>query len=160
MEHQGRRRLRRILSENAASGFRDLELTSRLIDTSAYSWALRDEPTMRKIFRTADRLCLPVVVLGELLAGFKMGAQEMRNRALLQRFLDSPRVEVLSVTEATSEQYAGFIDHLRAAGTPIPTNDVWIAAVAAEHKLTLVTTDFHFSRVPRISVELIEPKPC
>jgi tRNA(fMet)-specific endonuclease VapC len=85
---------------------------------------------------------------GELLAGFAGGAREHLNRRQLAEFLDSPRVTVYAVTESTAELYSSVLNSLRQAGTPIPTNDIWIAAVALGNGLRLYSLDRHFASVP------------
>ena len=105
----------------------------------------------------SNAISLNPVVLGELLAGFRRGGHGRRNRALLDELLDSPRVVVVAIDEETSGFYAEVHTALRRAGTPIPTNDIWIAASAMQHGLRLVTTDRHFERVGQVVVELLDP---
>jgi len=102
----------------------------------------------------AERIVLSAVALGELFAGFRGGERERRNRDELERFLSSPRVALAPVDEETAERYGEILVHLRRTGTPIPTNDVWIAATAMQRGLTLHTTDVHFQRVPHVMVRL------
>jgi tRNA(fMet)-specific endonuclease VapC len=71
----------------------------------------------------------------------------------LRAFLASPRVDVIDVTEATSERYAAILDFLWKSGAPIPTNDLWIAASAMQHGLKLITTDTHYMKVPHVVTE-------
>lgn len=75
---------------------------------------------------------------------------------MLARFIDSPRVRLASIYEETSERYAVIFDFLSTARTPIPTNDVWIAATAMQHSLLLVTRDAHFERVPQILTAVLD----
>ena len=102
---------------------------------------------------------MTTVVIGELLYGFLGGNLESKNRGLLLEFLDSDRVDVVPVDEETAERYAAIRNHLRGEGRPIPTNDLWIAASAAQHGLVLLTLDRHFKDVPHILVEYFEPTP-
>ncbi len=130
------------------------------LDTNAYSEAKRGKAEAVEIVRSADVLALPVVVIGELLAGFGMGRRERRNRAELSAFLRSPRVRVLDFTVATADRYAAVLRQLREVGKPIPTNDLWIAASVLEHGMSLFTRDGHFDdiiglRVVRSSADLI-----
>jgi tRNA(fMet)-specific endonuclease VapC len=99
------------------------------------------------VVRMADEIGLSSVVLGELLAGFAVGSREAQNRRELATFLDSPRVDVLPVTTDTATFYATVFALLRRKGRPIPTNDLWIAATALEHGLSLVTSDVHFREI-------------
>lgn len=119
-----------------------------LIDTNVYSFAMRAEPAVVSLLRRASRIAMSSISIGELLSGFKGGIQERKNRDELAEFLDSPRVEIYAVSEDTAEFYAEILNGLRRAGTPIPTNDIWIAAQAMEHGLRLVSTDRHFASVP------------
>lgn len=122
------------------------------LDTSAYSAFKRGHEVALDVIQRADELVLPAVVVGELLAGFRLGAREASNRRELDRFLDSPRVDVASLDSETGERYADIVAYLRGHGTPIPTNDIWIAATAMEWGLRVLTTDAHFQRLPQVSL--------
>jgi tRNA(fMet)-specific endonuclease VapC len=100
--------------------------------------------------RRASQIVLPFVVLAELRAGFRCGAHARRNENTLIRFLQSPRVTVLFADEGTPHVHALLFAELRRAGTPIPTNDLWIAALAVQHDLVLFSRDRHFDCVPQI----------
>ena len=100
--------------------------------------------------RRASEIIMPFVVLAELRAGFRCGERSQHNERVLAHFLQSPRVGVLFPDEGTTHFYADLFSELRQAGTPIPTNDLWIAALAVEHGLTLFTRDKHFDRLPRV----------
>ena len=119
-----------------------------LVDTNIYSLAMRGEKDIVAALRRIDHLFISAVSLGELFAGFKAGGREADNRRELAVFLDSPRVEVLPVDYETADVYAEILVRLRSQGTPIPTNDIWIAAVAFQHGLKLFTRDRHFQQVP------------
>lgn len=119
-----------------------------LVDTNIYSLAMRGEEDIVAALRRIDHLFISAVSLGELFAGFKAGGREADNRRELTVFLDSPRVEVLAVDHETADVYAEILVRLRSQGTPIPTNDIWIAAVAFQYGLKLFTRDRHFQQVP------------
>ena len=136
---------------------RDVGLSRLLLDTSAYSAMRRGDQRLLQPLREASEVLLSSVVLGELLYGFVGGKLESKNRDLLRDFLDSERVDVVPVDEDTAERYAAIRNHLRGQGRPIPTNDLWIAASAAQHGLVLLTLDHHFTDVPHILVEYFEP---
>lgn len=125
-----------------------------LADTSALSAFFRGHEGVACTLRSARQIAVSAVVLGELDAGFRGGNRIEENRDLLRRFLASPRVRVLGVEAETADRYAQIYDSLRRAGTPIPTNDIWIAASAMQFGLLLVTTDPHYERVPQIAVQL------
>jgi tRNA(fMet)-specific endonuclease VapC len=122
-------------------------VVSILIDTNAYVAFKRGLPEALEIIQRAPTIALPVIVLGELLAGFTVGSQTERNRSELQAFLTSPRAQVLTVDELTAEVYARVYRELRSKGRPIPTNDLWIAALALQHSVALFTFDRHFALV-------------
>ncbi len=130
-----------------------------LVDTSAYSAFMRGHPELRLALQRADKIYLSPVVLGELRSGFRRGKRRARNEEALKEFLDTPRVEILPVFDTTAVRYAEILSYLRSAGTPLPTNDVWIAAGAMEHGLQVLTTDRHFLSVPQILVDVREPWP-
>ena len=130
-----------------------------LVDTSAYSMAMRGRPQAVGPTRLAEFLAVTPVVLGELLAGFRQGNREQSNRTELQRFLASPRVHLMQISEGTAEYYAGLLAALSHQGTRIPTNDIWIAASAVEFGLTLLTADRHFLSCPLLTVCLLEQDP-
>jgi predicted nucleic acid-binding protein len=130
-----------------------MEKNKVMLDTSAYSAFLRGNEEVGQAIREADEIFLNPVVLGELLAGFVMGGKEKKNRDVLKEFLSSPRVSTVALDEETSERYAAIIAYLYEQGTPIPTNDLWIAATAMQYGLKLITTDSHYRRVPQIIVE-------
>ena len=121
------------------------------LDTNAYSSAARNDPRMREVLGGAEQIFLPFVVLGELRAGFAAGNVGKRNEAGLTTFLNSPRVDVLYADEQTTHHYAALFAQLRRAGTPIPTNDLWIAALTLQNDLALCSADQHFAHVPQLS---------
>ena len=120
------------------------------LDTNAYRDFMRGEATRVQIIRSARFIYLPLIVLGELRAGFAAGKQESANAANLQRFLNSPRVQVLSPDEQTTHHYAQLYLQLRKKSVSIPTNDLWIAALVVQHNLILCTSDSHFQHLPQI----------
>ena len=124
-----------------------------LLDTSAYSAFMRGHTEICVAVKTNDEIFLNSVVLGELKAGFIKGNRRRKNENELRRFLSSPRVGVLDISEETAERYAMILSSLWKAGTPIPTNDIWIAASAMEYGLQVLTTDEHYRKVPQIMVD-------
>jgi predicted nucleic acid-binding protein len=89
-------------------------------------------------------------VLGELRAGFAIGSQGAENEGLLRRFLLRPGVSILMPDEQTTHHYGSIFRQLRYQGTPIPTNDMWIAAPVLQHGLVLCARDQHFDHLPQI----------
>jgi len=123
-----------------------------LIDTNIYSNALRGDEIVSFNLKKAEMIGISTISIGELLSGFKGGEKENRNRNELEQFLDSPRVELYSVDFDTADFYAQILDALRTNGTPIPTNDIWIAATAFQNGLKLYTKDSHFNKIPGINL--------
>jgi tRNA(fMet)-specific endonuclease VapC len=123
-----------------------------LIDTNIYSYALRGDDGVVEVLKKAEQIGISVISIGELLSGFKAGGREQKNREELENFLDSPRVIVYSVDEDTSEFYAEILSNLREIGKPVPTNDIWIAAVAFQNGLKLFTKDEHFKVIAGLSL--------
>jgi tRNA(fMet)-specific endonuclease VapC len=124
-----------------------------LIDTNIYVAFKRNVQEIVEALRTVDYIGINTVVLGELYAGFKGGVKEKKNKVELDRFLDSPRVEVIPIDETTSEVYAHIFWNLRKKGHPIPTNDIWVAASAFQHSLALFTLDDHFNKVDGLMIQ-------
>ena len=127
-----------------------------MLDTSAYSALLRGNAKVKDVLNASDRIYLNPVVLGELLSGFRHGNSEKKNRHLLNEFLELPAVRIVDVSQETSEHYAIIVDDLRKKGTPITTNDLWIAASALQYDLTLLTADTDFLKVSQVRTSLIK----
>ena len=121
------------------------------LDTNAYSDFMRGDGDRVRVVRAARTLALPLVVLGELRAGFAAGNRESANAANLRRFLASPRVSILLPDEQTAHHYAQLHFQLRAKGAAIPTNDLWIASLVVQHDLILCTSDNHFRQLPQVA---------
>lgn len=118
--------------------------TNRLVDV------LKGDAALAKRLGLCEQVAVPLFVIAEIKAGFLGGRQAPRNAVLLNRFLVKPTVEVLNPDRETAEQYARLFVQLKRAGTPIPANDLWIAAVALQHDLALITRDQHFERIPQL----------
>ena len=119
-----------------------------LIDTNIYSHAMRGDDEVVTILQHTARIGISAVSIGELLSGFKAGTREETNRQELNIFLDSPRVDLYYIDEVTAEFYSAILDQLKKQGTPIPTNDIWIAATALQQGLSVYTFDQHFEHIP------------
>jgi tRNA(fMet)-specific endonuclease VapC len=118
-----------------------------VLDTSAYAHLRVGHREVHRLLATAELIYVPVVVLGELEAGFRLGKRLEENRRTLTEFLEEPFVRVLEVTPAVARRYGQVFSELRRAGTPIAINDVWIAASAIEVGAHLITFDTDFDRV-------------
>ena len=126
-----------------------------VLDTSAYSLLARRHAGAAEAVREATRLFFPAVCLGELHTGFRQGARAVENLRVLENFLSPYEVAVLDVDAHVAELYGSIHDALRRAGTPIPTNDLWIAASCRGLDGTLLTCDRHFKSVPGLQLRLI-----
>lgn len=125
-------------------------MSAYCLDTSAYSNFRRGNGELAELLDRAELVGVSTIALGELRTGFLLGGRRQSNEAELEAFLDNPAVEVLQVDSETSRHYAGIVAELRKAGTPLPTNDIWIAAAAARYATTVLTCDDHFERVARV----------
>lgn len=117
------------------------------IDTNAYVAFKRNDAAVLGVLRQTPEILVGATVLGELLAGFAAGTRSAGNRRELALFLASPRVRQVSYGGATADRYALVYAALRKKGTPIPTNDMWIAASCLEHGAALLTLDRHFEQI-------------
>ena len=122
-----------------------------VLDTNAYS-DFRQYGIWEEELSEAYDILIPTVVLGELRYGFARGRIEGVNLRKLLRFLESPRVRTITLSDETPALYARFFLNLKNQGTSIPTNDIWIAALVYEHGATLCTRDRHFTHLPEIDV--------
>lgn len=127
-------------------------MSNILLDTNAYAAFKQGKAEAVDIVQRAAQLALNSTLLGELLAGFAVGSRETQNRAELQLFLASDRVQILVVDDNTAAYYANVYAALRASGRPIPTNDIWIAASALQHGYALFSYDGHFKHVAGLLV--------
>lgn len=127
-----------------------------LIDTNIYSQAMRGNATVVDTLRRIPHIGFSSISVGELLSGFKSGNKEQKNRQELTAFLNSPRVMLYSVDKDTAEHYSSVQHRLRKKGTPIPTNDIWIAAVSLQHDLPIYTLDKHFNQVEGLKFHIPE----
>jgi len=120
---------------------------SVLLDTNAFTALFRGDNVVWKAISTADNVFASVVAIGELESGFRGGSRYAENLEILERFLSKPTVETLAVTRETSECFGRIKNTLRKKGTPIPINDIWLAAQCVENGAVLVTYDRHFSAI-------------
>ena len=120
------------------------------LDTNRYTDLCRGIASVVEAVERADEVWLPFIVVAELRAGFAVGSQGPRNEAVLRRFLLKPGVAVLYADEQTTHHYANVYRQLRKQGTPIPTNDMWIAALVLQHSLVLCARDAHFDSLPQL----------
>ncbi len=122
-----------------------------LIDTNRYCDFCKGDVDAVSTLRKARNIYIPLVVLAELRAGFLCGTLSRKNEKTLTLFLNSERVQVLVPDENTTHHYARVFAQLRLLGKPIPTNDIWIAAMAVQHDLILFSRDGHFDLLPQVA---------
>lgn len=120
------------------------------LDTNRYRDLVDGDQDVRGVLERAAEIVVPFTVLAELRAGFAHGSRGRENERTLRAFLAQDGVRVVFATEATIALYADVYRQLRAAGKPIPTNDLWIAAVVLEHGLVLYTRDAHFEHIGQL----------
>ena len=125
------------------------------LDTCAYSHFKRGTVSAVNVIPRARWIGMPAVVLGELRSGFRLGNHFDRNEAELQEFLDNPVVHILEVDNMASYHYAETVAELYRAGTPVPTNDIWIAAIAIREGATIITYDGHFKRIHTVATHVL-----
>lgn len=117
-----------------------------ILDTNGLSAVAEGEPALEPILRKAAQVAIPVIVLGE----YRYGISQSRDRNRYEQWLSEylPEFRILDVDERTTISYAAVRMELKKAGTPIPSNDVWIAALCRQHSLPIVSRDRHFDAVP------------
>jgi tRNA(fMet)-specific endonuclease VapC len=117
-----------------------------ILDTTGLSAVAEGEPALEPILRKAAQVAIPVIVLGE----YRYGIAQSRERNRYEQWLSESlrKFRILDVDERTTISYAAVRMELKKAGTPIPSNDVWIAALCRQHSLPIVSRDRHFDAVP------------
>lgn len=118
-----------------------------ILDTNAYTRLLSGDKDVLDVTGTAETVYMSIFVLGELYAGFSGGTREQENKETLQRFLLKPTVKILNASSETAEVFGFVKSNLKKTGTPLPINDVWIAAHAIETGSTVITYDTHFKKI-------------
>ncbi len=119
-----------------------------ILDTNGVSALAEGESALESILRKANRVAIPVIVLGEYRYGISLSREQKRYEEWLTEYL--PKFLILDIDERTTVPYAAIRSELKRAGTPIPSNDVWIAALCRQHSLPLLTRDRHFDAVAGI----------
>jgi predicted nucleic acid-binding protein len=133
-----------------------VEVSRYCLDTVAYSHFKRGEARITRMLDRAEWIGVPVIVIGELCAGFAKGSRFQQHLEELDEFLALPIVETLPVDRQTAETFGEMIDALRRKGRPVPSNDVWIAATCARTGATLLTWDAHFRLIPRVGTMVLD----
>ncbi len=120
------------------------------LDTNRYRDFCAGVPEVVEQLAVVSAIGIPFVTVAELRAGFLCGSLSRKNEAILLRFLSRPRIHLLFADEQTTHHYARIFIQLRSQGTPIPTNDMWIAALVMQHDLLLYSRDRHFDSLPQL----------
>ncbi len=126
------------------------------IDTSAYSQFKRGHHEVAELLDRASYVAVPSIVIGELWLGFLGGARVRENELELGQFLEHRVVEEVAIDREVARIYAEIVRDLQAKGMPLPTNDIWIAAVTARVGATVLTFDKHFGAIQRIGSLVLE----
>jgi predicted nucleic acid-binding protein len=121
------------------------------IDSNRYTDLCRGLPEVVEVVETSAEIHVPLIVIAEQRAGFAHGASREKNERVLTRFLNNPGVFVLAPDEQTTFFYADAYAYLRKKGKPIPTNDLWIAALVLQHQLVLFDRDTDFDHLPQLA---------
>jgi predicted nucleic acid-binding protein len=117
-----------------------------ILDTNALSAFADGEARVGEVLRRQTRAAIPVIVLGE----FRYGIAQSKHHSIYEAWLESQlaHFDILAVTEETAVRYAELRIALKRSGRPIPANDAWIAALAIQHRLPILSRDQHFDIVP------------
>ncbi len=121
------------------------------LDTNRYVDLCKGVAPTVELLASSDAVFIPFVVVAELRAGFAVGRRTSDNERILRRLLAKEGVRVLYPDDRTTQQYTAIYRQLRRQGTPIPTHDLWIAALVLQHDLVLHSRDRHFDHLPQIS---------
>ena len=126
-----------------------------ILDTSAYVGFKRNVPDLVETIVNAESILFSPIVLGELMFGFRNGTKFNENMNDLNKFLDHERVEMVQIGQITSDRYSRIASQLRTQGTPVPTNDIWVAAQTMEHGAELITSDRYFQNISGLVYTLL-----
>ena len=125
-------------------------MKSLVLDSNAIIALFDGDEEAREIIASAEKIRVPAIVLGEVKLGINGTKRGRATQKALEKFLDQPFVEVLDVGAETASCFVTIMKYLLAHGTPIPTNDVWIAAGALETGSVILTRDGHFDSIPMV----------
>jgi tRNA(fMet)-specific endonuclease VapC len=128
-----------------------MEIMKISLDTNAYTKLMQGHKPIADELEKAEELFLSTIVIGELFSGFSMGAKAKENALQLEDFIEN-EATIVTITRNIADRYAALFKHLKIHGTPIPTNDIWIAAAAFETGSMLASYDAHFALVPGLMV--------
>jgi tRNA(fMet)-specific endonuclease VapC len=121
------------------------------VDSNRYTDFCRGLPEVVEVIEAASEIYIPLIVLAEQRAGFAHGTNREKNERVLTKFLNNEGIFVLSPDEQTTFFYADLYSYLRKKGKPIPTNDLWIAALVLQHNLVLFDRESDFDHLPQLA---------
>ncbi len=122
-----------------------------VLDSSRYTDLCKGESRTVEVIENASEIFLPLIVIAEQRAGFAYGTRQEKNEKILTEFLNTEAVSILAPDEQTTFFYANIYAALRKKGKPIPTNDIWIAALVIQHQLILFDRDSDFDHIPQLA---------
>ena len=126
-----------------------------LMDTSAYVGFKLNKPELVDIIINAESILISPIVLGELLFGFRNGTRFKENMDDLNKFINHEVVDLVQIGRIASDRYSRIAAQLKRHGSPIPTNDIWIAAQTMEHGAELISSDLHFEKISGLVCTII-----
>jgi len=126
-----------------------------LMDTSAYVGFKLNKPELVGIIINSESILISPIVLGELIFGFRNGTRFEENMDDLNKFINHEVVDLIPIGRTTADRYSRIAAQLKRNGSPIPTNDIWIAAQTMEHGAELISSDWHFEKVSGLVCTII-----
>jgi len=126
-----------------------------LMDTSAYVGFKLNKPELVDIIINAESILISPIVLGELMFGFRNGTRFEENMDDLNKFINHEVVDLVQIGRIASDRYSRIAAQLKRHGSPIPTNDIWIAAQTMEHGAELISSDLHFEKISGLVCTII-----
>jgi tRNA(fMet)-specific endonuclease VapC len=123
-----------------------------LLDTNIIIAIFKRDANVLQQLGGADEIFIPAIAIGELYYGAHNSTQFQRNLREIQAF--AAIAQVVPCDQLTAEIYGQVKSELKAKGNPIPENDLWIAAIARQYSLTLVTRDQHFQKIAGLPIEI------
>lgn len=128
-----------------------------LLDTNAYVGFKLNLEQVVNMVATAEHIYFSPIVLGELMFGFRNGSRFRENMEDLNEFMQHEVVELVQIGDLTADRYSRIASFLKRQGTPIPTNDIWIAAQTIEYGAELITSDKHFENISGLVCTIFQP---
>jgi len=125
-------------------------MTNILIDTNIYIEVFKNNKKVTHLLQTVDHIGISTITIGELLFGFRNGTKLTENKKELDEYCKLPRLTIYEIDSETADCYSSIKYQLKTDGKPIPTDDIWIAATAMQHGLSIFSFDKHFQNIKGI----------